>query len=246
MSTKLVCISSVFCLAIFDVSITGQNAGGRSARDLFYDPSEPASKAGTSQTEENNQPLGLRYAILKRVSGDYKEVAPQESFRTSDEIRLRINVNQPCYLYVVHQDPSYSWYLLYPDPKINNGSNVMVRGRDQVIPAASGASFTFEGQPGDERLFLLASKVRIKELDDVAANKGARNSNSDAQRRDPAQTTEISNVRVDRLREQFKGRDLIYSSAEDQSLEKAVYVVNPAASPNHGGRIAVDLKLVHK
>jgi len=108
-------------------------------------------------------PLGLRYSILKREGAESTEVDPDTVFRSGDRIRLRVEANGGGYLYIIHRGSSGVWKPLFPSSEIAGGDNRVQKGKPYEIPP--GYVFTFDEQPGDERLFIVLSRQPEADLE---------------------------------------------------------------------------------
>jgi hypothetical protein len=208
-----------------------------------------------SYSNEPVYPLGLRYSILKREGGESTEVGPGTVFRSGDRIRLRVEANADGYLYIVHRGSSGVWKPLFPSSEVAGGSNRIEKGKSYEIP--SGYVFTFDEQPGEEKLFIVLSRRSETDLD------GLIYSLSGAQKpAEPAQPPQgkvllaqnmvnISDGVVNQMRKVY-ARDLIIEKVDETTptvasapaKEKAVYVVNPARSGD--SRVVADVTLTHK
>lgn len=208
-------------------------------------------------------PLGLRYSILKYAGDDdYIEVDPDLVFRSGDKIRLRIQVNDTGYLYVVTQGSSGNWRVMFPSSEYDSGSNRVVRGRGYDIPGRT--RFVFDEQPGTEKLFLVLSRQPENDLDkliyhlDTGAAAPVTAPVSEPNKPAPIKTMMAMNsVSVDdnlvgRLRGQMLARDLVFEKIADdkpaaksgREPERAVYVVNP--DRGNDSRLVVDVALKHR
>src|SRR3982750_1420054 len=115
----------------------------------------PAQNATTLAEQVVGPPLALKYRLLKRNSeGRYDEVDTDSEFRSGDMIRVSVESNDAGYLYIVQQGSSKTWNLLFPNEKVT--TNRVERNREYDIPG-SGNRFTFDEQPGNERMFLVLS-----------------------------------------------------------------------------------------
>ena len=208
-----------------------------------------------SYTNEPAYPLGLRYSILKREGGESAEVGPGTVFHSGDRIRLRVEANADGYLYIVHRGSSGVWKPLFPSSEVAGGSNKIEKGKSYEIP--SGYVFTFDEQPGEEKLFIVLSRQTVSDLE------GLIYSLSGAQKpAEPAKQPEgkallaqnlvnIGDSVVNQMRKAY-GRDLIIEKVDEAApavsaapaTEKAVYVVNPARSGD--SRVVADVTLTHK
>ncbi len=210
------------------------------------------------------RPLGLRYSILK-YAGDqeYMEVDPDLVFRSGDRIRLRVQVNDPAYLYIVMKGSSGNWRVLFPSPEYDSGANRVLPGRDYDIPSRT--RFVFDETPGEEKLFFVLSRQAesdldrlIYELDQPAAP--AATPASAPVKTQPVKTMmamnaiNVSDNLVGQLRGKVYARDLVFEKVDEKTAppaaagapakEKAVYVVNPDTGA--GSRLVVDVSLKHR
>jgi hypothetical protein len=200
-------------------------------------------------------PLGLRYSILKREGGESTEVTPGAVFRSGDRIRLRVEANSDGYLYIVHRGSSGVWKPLFPSSEVAGGSNKIEKGKSYEIP--SGYVFTFDEQPGEEKLFIVLSRRTESDLEGLIYSLSG-----SPKPAEPAQSPQgkvmlaqnmvnISDGVVNQMRKVY-ARDLIIervdettpAAASAPAKEKAVYVVNPARSGD--SRVVADVTLTHK
>jgi hypothetical protein len=217
-----------------------------------------AAKTGTSQivpasyTSETSVPLGLRYSILKKDGSESVEVDPDTVFHSGDRIQLRVDVNTPGYLYIINRGSSGNWNPLFPSAKIANGDNRVQKGTQYVIP--SGYVFTFDEQPGTEKLFIVFSRQPVSDLEELIYSL----TGGQKPKAQPQPDTKIllaqANIKdtmIDRMRSVYS-RDLIIEKVDETKApppsapakEKAVYVVNPSRSTD--SRVIADISLTHK
>jgi hypothetical protein len=195
-------------------------------------------------------PLGLRYSLLKVDRGSAAEVAIDEVFRAGDRIRLSVEANDSGYLYIVTRGSSGVWKALFPSPEIEGGSNLVERGRRYEIP--SGYTFTFDEQPGAEKLFIVLSRRPEPDLEKLIYSLGQRSPAEETpQERAPkmllAQSTApIDDALIGKLR--TYSRDLIIEKVDATTpgprAEKAVYAVNTTGAAD--SRVVADVTLQHK
>jgi hypothetical protein len=200
-------------------------------------------------------PLGLRYSILKREGSASVEVDRDSVFHSGDRIRLRIEVNAAGYLYIINRGSSGNWKPLFPSSKIAGGDNGVRKGIQYEIP--SGYVFSFDEQPGEEKLFIVFSRQPVTDLEDLIyslsygqKSKPQEPSQSESNKILLAEAT-IQDKFVDRLRTLYS-RDLIIEKVDEKEAppplkkekEKAVYVVNPSLSVD--ARVVADITLIHK
>jgi len=205
-------------------------------------------------TPERLVPLGLRYSILQRLEGaETIEVDPDAVFRAGDRIRLRVQVNDTGYLYIIHQGSSGIWRPLFPSAEIQGGDNRVEKGRSYDIP--SGYVFTFDEQPGIEKLFIVLSRQPEADLEGLIYTLSGRETSAPKPAKpEPGakiliaqNLAPIDDGLVSRLRNAY-ARDLIIEKVDEQApgpkKEKAVYAVNTSRA--HESRVVVDVRLNHR
>lgn len=200
--------------------------------------------------------LGLRYSILRQVSGSQtEEVDADAPFRSGERIRVSVQANDTAHLYIVLRGTSGNWTVLFPSPEISGGNNVIERGKQYEIP--SGHWFTFDQQAGEEKLFIVLSRKPEADLEKMiySLRQGQDTPPPAAAPRPDATTTIMAENRppigddlVSRVRSQVFARDLVFEKVDEntpgEKKEKAVYVVNKTGSAD--SRVVADLKLSHK
>jgi hypothetical protein len=200
-------------------------------------------------------PLALRYSLLKQNNdGDYVEVDPETVFRSGDRIKVSVESNDTAHLYVVQQGSSKAWNVLFPNDDTEHGDNRVERSRRVTIP--SGGRFTFDEQPGTERLFIVLSRRAEPDLEKMIydlSRKGAAPAATPAQESRPKMMiaqNRIDDSLVNRLRGQMISRDLVFEKVDDEKpaptgkREKAMYYGTEDRSSR--ARIVVDLNLRHQ
>lgn len=203
-----------------------------------------------------SQPLGLKYSILKS-SGDENqmaEVAPATVFHSGDHIRFNVETNSSGFLYIFTRGSSGTWQVLFPSPSVESGSNRVEGFHSYTMPP--GHRFTFDEQPGTEKLFLVLSRTPVPDLENLmySLQKGQMEPAADPARPKPESEgkTLVAGLSIDdstvgRLRDAYS-RDLIIEKVDEATpgdrKEKAVYVVNPHGSAD--SRVVADLQLVHQ
>ena len=257
-----------------------QQAGVRKQSMAKKQPGPPAQRQepvqatlATSRPDEafvpvayssSTRPLGLRYSILKYAGDEqYMEVDPDLVFRSGDRIRLRLQVNDPAYLYIVMKGSSGNWRVLFPSPEYDSGSNRVLPGRDYDIPSRT--RFVFDETPGEEKLFFVLSRQAETDLDKLIYDLDQAPPASAAPAAAPAKTQpvktmmamntiNVSDDLVGRLRGRVMARDLVFEKVDEKTAppsasgaparEKAMYVVNPNTGAD--SRLVVDVSLKHR
>lgn len=212
----------------------------------------------------SSRPLGLRYSILKYAGDqDYLEVDPDLVFRSGDRIRLRLQVNDPAYLYIVMKGSSGNWRVLFPSPEYDSGSNRVLPGREYDVPSRT--RFVFDETPGEEKLFFVLSRKPESDLDKLIYELDQPAGSPAAPASGPAKTQpvktmmamntiNVSDDLIGQLRGKVISRDLVFEKVDEKTAppksagappkEKAVYVVNPSTGAE--SRLVVDVSLKHR
>jgi Domain of unknown function (DUF4384) len=81
--------------------------------------------------------LKLEWRVYKvRDDGSQEETSPLAVFHNGDRLRVSVRTNQDGYLYIVHQvAPNAPGQIIFPDSRLNNGSNVVSKGQEFVLPS---------------------------------------------------------------------------------------------------------------
>jgi Domain of unknown function (DUF4384) len=225
--------------------------------DVMATPAEAAPAPASSvplvrpaayvQTES---PLGLRYALVQVVNAAEREVSPQSTFHSGDMVRVKLEGNRNGYLYVIARGSSGNWKPLFPSPDINGGENRVAPHQRCTLPSSSQA-FTFDEQPGEERIFLIYSAEPIRDIESMFPTLM-----QPAQADKPAGALPIITASAEPITDGFVAhmrqtysRDLIVQtvtpSAPDEQagdpMENAVYVVEKSGKP-----LVADIRLEHR
>ncbi|HYI95654.1 MAG TPA: DUF4384 domain-containing protein [Bryobacteraceae bacterium] len=204
-------------------------------------------------------PLALKYRLLKRtLEGRYDEVDTDTVFRSGDKIRVSVEANDNGYLYIVQQGSSKTWNLLFPNEETESGSNRIQRNREYDLPG--GGRFTFDEQPGAERLFIVLTRQPEADLEKLiyslsqgGGTKPASAPNTQEKPKMMIAQSRIDDALIDRLRGRVLARDLVFEKVNDDApvttssgtrREKALYVAT--LDRTAGARVVVDLTLKHQ
>lgn len=219
---------------------------------------QPVSQAGTILTSvASYPPLGLRCSLLKRSdSGRYDEVDAGTVFHSGDKLKVVVKANDAGYLYVISRGPSGTWMVQFPSPDIDGGNNRIGRDLDYTVPP--GGRFNFTDEAGEEKLFIVLSRVPAQDLEKLIYSLGSGKAPAPASVEPPAKPEKalmmasnrppIGDPMVNRLRSELISRDLVFEKVDDETpgdrKEKAVYVASPDRTEN--ARVVVDLTLKHQ
>ncbi len=187
------------------------------------------------------RPLGLRYSILRRgPDGRYSEVDPVTAFGAGDALRLTVEVNEPGYLYILKQDPTGEWTILFPTAApgtTTDGPEAKVLARTRYLIPATGA-LSLEGTLRPTPLLMVFAREPQPEFRNLVPG---RKPDADVAGKSPAQLGSLAN----RARTDAGSRSLLVDKVEPTQPgapnEQAVYVVNPSADP--ASRLVVEIPL---
>ncbi|MCZ2074496.1 MAG: DUF4384 domain-containing protein [Bryobacterales bacterium] len=200
-------------------------------------------------------PLGLRYSVLKSADGvNYSETDAGTVFRSGDKLKISLQSNDTAHLYMVARGSSGTWSVLFPNPEVARGSNIVAPGRTYEMP--SGGRIVFDEQPGTEKMFIVLSRrpepnleELIYSLSSTAQPPAVEREQAPAKQLMIAQNrTSIDDALIGKIRQEMVARDLIFEKVDESTpgarKENAVYVVNPSGDPD--ARLIVDLQLKHR
>jgi hypothetical protein len=196
--------------------------------------------------ETVERPLGLRYALVQVANGAEREVSPDATFRAGDQVRVKVEVNRPGYLYVIARGSSGVWKPLFPAPEINGGNN-RIEGRHGYRLPSDSQAFVFDEQPGQEQLFVIFSAEPVQDMDSLIPSVRTPEKELKPGPLIMASASPIQDPFVSRLRNAY-ARDLVVQTVTPSQpagpgagMEGAVYVVSKT-----GNRVVADIKLEHR
>ncbi|MEZ5400174.1 MAG: DUF4384 domain-containing protein [Bryobacteraceae bacterium] len=203
------------------------------------------------------KPIAIRYSLVKVADGGAEsEVSPTMTFVSGDRVRLRVQGNQPGYLYVIARGSSGKWKPLFPSPEATDN---LVEATPVTLPGGNRA-WTMDQQTGEEQLLVVFSRTPAEDVDEMIENLQNRGGAAPPSREKPRMqlAMNLDDRFVSGLRTMY-ARDLIVETVEASAaapsaadrpassantMENAVYV---AADPeSSGGRVVADIKLVHR
>ncbi|MBK7929139.1 MAG: DUF4384 domain-containing protein [Bryobacterales bacterium] len=115
----------------------------------------------------SHTPVAVRYSLVKLENGAEVEVPVTHTFRSGDQVRLKVEANQRGYLYLIARGSSGVWKPLFPSREASD--NVVEARRGYDVPSSTQA-FTFDDQEGREKIFLVFSRVPLSDLDSQIDN----------------------------------------------------------------------------
>ena len=110
------------------------------------------------------QAIALGYTLFMRgATGRSIRVEPTREFRNGDSVRLALEPNVDGYLYVFHTEGDGAPEMIYPDPRLDGGENWIEAHVPVEVPSSEETDerlrwFTFYGNPGIERLYVVVTR----------------------------------------------------------------------------------------
>jgi len=219
------------------------------------EPERPQDGAGlVAVSHEPHFPLGLRYSVLKSADGvNYSETDAGAVFRSGDKLKISLESNDTAHLYMVARGSSGTWSVLFPNPEVARGSNIVAPGQTYEMP--SGGRIVFDEQPGTEKMFIVLSRRPEPNLEELIYSLSSTASPAGEKEQAPAKQLMIAQSRagiddalIGKIRQEMAARDLVFEKVDESTpgatKENAVYVVNPSGDPD--ARLIVDLQLKHR
>jgi Domain of unknown function (DUF4384) len=122
--------------------------------------------------------LKLEWRVYKvRDDGSQEETSPLAVFHNGDRLRVSVRTNQDGYLYIVHQgSPTAPGQIIFPDSRLNNGSNVVTKSQEFILPSNCPSSMDrrdcaliVTAPAGQELFHLLFTRDPFTDLPNTAA-----------------------------------------------------------------------------
>ena len=206
------------------------------ARELFY--KDAAQK--TSGPKAAAAPvLGVKYRLMRSsAASEFAEASAATTFRNGDKLRIVVEANADSYLYIAAKGTSGAWEVLFPNAKTAGGDN-----RVQKMKAAT-INFSVQGEPGEEKVFLILSRQPETNLDGIIYKVSGGTGAAPPPRLIASRINAIDDAMIGRVRNAVRSRDLVFESVDDDRKEKAAYVVNASAAPD--ARLYADIAIKHR
>jgi len=195
--------------------------------------------------------LGLRYTLVQKDN----EIATDTVFHTGDQVQLRIEANQPAYLYIISQGSSGTWKVQVPSADVPDSNHVEAM-RPYYFPSKDQA-FGFHDPKGAEKLFIIASREPVTDIQDqiygLQGKPGQKAQPEPLPQSKSAVVEARLNIPDNKIVEmrQLYSRDLIIEKVNPDTAgdkfekkEFAMYVVNPTGSRN--SRLVADISMEHQ
>ena len=133
----------------------GTNSGDKNSVGANVAYNEAASKP---------RPIGLGYTLFTLGdNGEAVRTDPTRQFRTGEGIRIALETNTDGYLYIFHTENDGEPSMIFPDARLNGGSNLVKAHVPYEIPSSREATeamrwFVFQDPPAAERLYVVLTR----------------------------------------------------------------------------------------
>jgi hypothetical protein len=174
-------------------------------------------------------------------------VDADKTFATGDAIRLRMEVNNDAYVYLLSRGASGDGNFLFPQA----GEDNRLKPFQSIQVPAAGDPIRFAEPAGTETLYILVSRSPVADLDRLlparGSTPGAQPSNA------PLMAANVSSAQMGEMFEHadMQSRDLVRGKVRPVSSgggapvnEHAVYAVNISTTP--GAQVLQKLELKHR
>jgi hypothetical protein len=157
-------------------SVKPKKSAGKNASVGEREENAGAKKSGEKKTggaDENvayneaalkPRPIGLGYTLFTLGdNGEAVRTDPARQFRTGEGIRIALETNTDGYLYIFHTENDGEPSMIFPDARLNGGSNLVKAHVPYEIPSSKETSeemrwFTFTDPPAAERLYIVLTR----------------------------------------------------------------------------------------
>jgi Domain of unknown function (DUF4384) len=96
---------------------------------------KPGRKPGVRRRPVMQAPLlTIQYRLIKRAGSGVSDTSPSAVFFSGDQVKIGITPNQDGYLYIIHNTQGSDGQLVFPDSRINNGTNFVSKNTEYVVP----------------------------------------------------------------------------------------------------------------
>ena len=153
----LLCFGLLFCLPVLEAGTL------RGASRAIAEPSEP----GPACYPPAYSDVDFRWAFAVMSTRDGKSVAgpvtPEMTLRSGDRLKMMIELQKRCFVYLFHDDGRNTIKLLFPYT-LEQFARYYQPGSRYYVPRAEGW-FKLDNTPGREKFYLVASSKRLDELE---------------------------------------------------------------------------------
>jgi hypothetical protein len=149
----------------------GKNARSREESADAGENNSGEKKSGDAETKIaytdaalKPRPIGLGYTLFTLGdNGEAVRTDPARQFRTGEGIRIALETNTDGYLYIFHTENDGQPSMIFPDTRLNGGSNLVKAHVPYEIPSSQEATaamrwFVFQDPPAAERLYIVLTR----------------------------------------------------------------------------------------
>jgi hypothetical protein len=149
----------------------GKNANTNVREDRALEKNSVEKKPGEAETNLpyneaalKPRPIGLGYTLFTLGdNGEAIRTDPSRQFRTGEGIRIALETNTDGYLYIFYTENDGEPSMLFPDTRLNGGSNLVKAHVPHEIPSSQEATeamrwFVFQDPPAAERLYIVLTR----------------------------------------------------------------------------------------
>jgi hypothetical protein len=148
-----------------NAALSAENAGEKNSDDK----NSVENKSGGANVAYNEaslkpRPIGLGYTLFTLGdNGEAVRTDPTRQFRTGEGIRIALETNTDGYLYIFHTENDGEPSMIFPDARLNGGSNLVKAHVPYEIPSSQEATeamrwFVFTDPPAAERLYIVLTR----------------------------------------------------------------------------------------
>lgn len=122
------------------------------------------AKVADTEAASKLRPIGLGYTLFTLGdNGEAVRTDPARQFRTGEGIRIALETNTDGYLYIFYTENDGEPSMLFPDARLNGGSNLVKAHVPYEIPSSQEATeslrwFVFKDPPAAERLYVVLAR----------------------------------------------------------------------------------------
>lgn len=122
---------------------------------------------GISSKKSTKLATGLAYwiEVIQPNGKSIRATAESRIFKSGERIRFAFKTNKTGYLYLLSLGSSGKGTVLFPDPRINDGKNLVAANIDYKIPFGT-KSFVMDTTPGEEKVLVFFSESEIGDIRD--------------------------------------------------------------------------------
>jgi hypothetical protein len=144
-----------------------ENASKENAGEKNYGATKSAgadANVAYDDAASKPRPIGLGYTLFTLGdNGEAVRTDPARQFRTGEGIRIALETNTDGYLYIFHTENDGEPTMIFPDARLNRGSNLVKAHVPYEIPSSREASeemrwFVFSDPPAAERLYIVLTR----------------------------------------------------------------------------------------